>query len=140
MLVKLGAMIELEVYAAGVRDLAFRLTGSSDLYQWDGRDPFASINFITAPDGFTLRDLVSYNEQHNDANQEDNRDGTADHRPATVGVEAETEDPPPGTLRQRQQRPRPPPLLAPRRNPARRRPPRPTTRPPRTTPASATPR
>ena len=57
------------------REFASRFTGSSDLYQHDGRRPFASINFITAHDGFTLRDLVSYNEKHNEANLEDNRDG-----------------------------------------------------------------
>jgi glycogen operon protein len=61
-------------------DFASRFTGSSDLYQADGRDPFASINFVTAHDGFTLRDLVSYNDKHNEANGEDNNDGTDDNR------------------------------------------------------------
>ena len=64
-----------------------RLTGSSDLYEHDGRRPFASINFITAHDGFTLHDLVSYNEKHNEANREDNRDGTDDNRSWNCGAE-----------------------------------------------------
>ena len=81
-----------------------RLTGSSDLYQADGRDPFASINFVTAHDGFTLRDLVSYNEKHNEANGEDNRDGTDDNRSWNCGVEGETDDPQILALRARQQR------------------------------------
>ena len=59
--------------ATGIRDLAYRLTGSSDLYQGDGRQPSASINFVTAHDGFTLSDLVSYNKKHNQANGENNR-------------------------------------------------------------------
>ena len=73
-------------------EFARRLTGSSDLYQDDGRRPFSSINFITAHDGFTLRDLVSYNEKHNEANLEDNRDGTDDNRSWNHGVEGETDD------------------------------------------------
>ena len=77
----------------GVAEFASRLTGSSDLYQNDGRRPFASINFITAHDGFTLRDLVSYNEKHNEANLEDNRDGTDDNRSWNCGVEGPTDDP-----------------------------------------------
>ena len=60
----------------GVADIAYRLTGSSDLYQSDGRRPYASINFVTCHDGFTLNDLVSYNDKHNEANGEGNRDGT----------------------------------------------------------------
>jgi isoamylase len=83
---------------------AERLAGSSDLYEADGRDPFASINFITAHDGFTLRDLVSYNEKHNEANLEDNRDGTDDDRSWNCGVEGETDDPGVLTLRARQTR------------------------------------
>jgi len=83
---------------------ASRFTGSSDLYQADGRDPFASINFITAHDGFTLRDLVSYNEKHNDANAEGNRDGTDDNRSWNHGAEGETDDPHVNALRARQQR------------------------------------
>jgi glycogen operon protein len=85
-------------------DFAQRLSGSADLYEADGRDPFASINFITAHDGFTLRDLVSYNEKHNEANKEDNRDGTDDNRSWNCGVEGETDDPQVLGLRARQQR------------------------------------
>src|SRR5450756_1223515 len=62
-----------------VTDLAFRLAGSSDRYQNDGRRPSASINFVTSHDGFTLRDLVSYNEKHNEANREDSKDGSNDN-------------------------------------------------------------
>ena len=69
------------------------MTGSSDLYQRDGRHPTASINFITAHDGFTLHDLVSYNEKHNEANGEDNRDGTNDNHSWNYGAEGETDDP-----------------------------------------------
>ena len=89
---------------ASVGDFASRLTGSSDLYEDDGRHPFASINFITAHDGFTLRDLVSYNDKHNEANLEDNRDGTDDNRSWNCGVEGETDDPEINALRDRQQR------------------------------------
>src|SRR5260221_12368961 len=78
---------------ANVGQFASRFTGSSDLYQSDGRAPFASINFITAHDGFTLRDLVSYNDKHNDANGEENRDGTADNRSGKHGAGAPTADP-----------------------------------------------
>ena len=85
-------------------EFAARFTGSSDLYDDDGRDPFASINFITAHDGFTLRDLVSYNEKHNEANLEDNRDGTDDNRSWNCGVEGPTDDPEIIALRRRQQR------------------------------------
>ena len=73
---------------ASVGEFASRLTGSSDLYEDDGRHPFASINFITAHDGFTLRDLVSYNDKHNEANLEGNRDGTDDNRSWNCGVRA----------------------------------------------------
>jgi isoamylase len=76
----------------GVRELGFRLSGSSDLYQGDGRRPFASINFITAHDGFTMRDLVSYDAKHNEANGEGNRDGTDDNRSWNCGVEGPTDD------------------------------------------------
>jgi glycogen operon protein len=89
---------------AGVGELAARLTGSSDLYQGDGRSPFSSINFVTAHDGFTLRDLVSYNDKHNQANGEENHDGTDDNRSWNCGVEGETDDPAVQALRQRQQR------------------------------------
>ena len=78
---------------AGVAEFASRFTGSSDLYQADGRQPFASINFVTAHDGFTLRDLVSYNEKHNEANLEGNQDGTDDNRSWNCGVEGPTDDP-----------------------------------------------
>jgi glycogen operon protein len=73
-------------------DLAYRLTGSSDLYQHDGRKPYASINFVTAHDGFTLRDLVSYNEKHNLANGEENQDGTNDNSSCNMGAEGPSED------------------------------------------------
>jgi len=89
---------------AGVGALANRLTGSSDLYQDDGRSPFSSINFVTAHDGFTLRDLVSYNEKHNGANGEDNRDGADDNRSWNCGAEGETDDAEVLALRARQQR------------------------------------
>jgi glycogen operon protein len=89
---------------AGVSDFASRLTGSSDLYENDGRSPGASINFITAHDGFTLADLVSYNEKHNDANQEGNRDGTDDNRSWNCGAEGITDDPEILELRSRQER------------------------------------
>jgi glycogen operon protein len=87
-----------------VADFAKRLAGSSDLYQADGRRPFASINFITAHDGFTLSDLVSYNDKHNEANGEDNRDGTDDNRSWNCGVEGPTDDPEVRALRARQRR------------------------------------
>ena len=90
--------------ARGVSDLAYRLTGSSDLYQADGRGPFASVNLVTAHDGFTLRDLVSYTTKHNEANGEGNRDGTDDNRSWNCGVEGETGDPAILELRHRQRR------------------------------------
>jgi glycogen operon protein len=89
---------------ANCGDFASRLSGSADLYADDGRDPFASINFITAHDGFTLADLVSYHEKHNEANLEDNRDGTDDNRSWNCGVEGPTDDPEIDALRARQQR------------------------------------
>jgi isoamylase len=85
-------------------EFASRLTGSSDLYQNDGRRPWASINFVTAHDGFTLRDLVSYNDKHNLANGEDNRDGESHNRSWNCGAEGETDDPAVLALRARQQR------------------------------------
>ncbi|WP_199439216.1 glycogen debranching protein GlgX [Umezawaea beigongshangensis] len=88
----------------GVRDLAYRLSGSSDLYADDLRRPWQSINFITAHDGFTLRDMVSYNDKHNEANGEDNRDGTNDNRSWNHGVEGDTTDTEVLTLRARQAR------------------------------------
>jgi glycogen operon protein len=84
--------------------MGYRLTGSSDLYQADGRRPYASINFVTAHDGFTLHDLVSHNEKHNDANGEANADGTDDNRSWNCGVEGTTDDPAVVQLRERQKR------------------------------------
>ncbi|RZS39017.1 glycogen operon protein [Herbihabitans rhizosphaerae] len=78
--------------ATGVRDLAYRLSGSEDVFARTARRPWASINFVTAHDGFTLRDLVSYVDKHNDANGEDNRDGTDDNRADNLGVEGDTSD------------------------------------------------
>jgi len=72
-------------------EMAKRLTGSADLYQSDGRKPYNSINFVTCHDGFTLRDLYSYNEKHNEANLEDNRDGSNDNNSWNCGVEGETQ-------------------------------------------------
>jgi isoamylase len=89
---------------SNVSEFASRFGGSSDLYERDGRRPFASINFITAHDGFTLRDLVSYNEKHNEANGEGNHDGTDDNRSWNGGAEGETDDPEIEALRERQQR------------------------------------
>jgi isoamylase len=83
-------------------ELGWRLTGSADLYASEGRRPFASINFVTAHDGFTLRDLVSYNHKHNLANLEQNRDGTDNNRSWNHGVEGETDDPGILSMRQRQ--------------------------------------
>jgi glycogen operon protein len=74
----------------GIGEVASRLTGSSDLYASSGRRPWASVNFVTAHDGFTLRDLVSYERKHNEANGEDNRDGTDDNRSQNFGVEGDT--------------------------------------------------
>ena len=85
-------------------DFANRLTGSSDLYQYDGRKPYASINFITAHDGFTMCDLVSYNDKHNEANGEDNKDGANDNDSWNMGVEGPTDDPAINILRERQTR------------------------------------
>ncbi len=90
--------------AAPLRDFASRFGGSADLYENDGRRPFASINFVTAHDGFTLRDLVSFNDKHNDANGEENRDGTDDNRSWNCGVEGATDDQGVLGLRARQQR------------------------------------
>jgi glycogen operon protein len=89
---------------AALPDFASRITGSSDLYQADGRHPSASINFVTAHDGFTLADLVSYNEKHNEANGEGNRDGESFNRSWNCGAEGPTDDPAIRALRRRQQR------------------------------------
>jgi len=85
-------------------EFAERLTGSADLYEQSGRRPVASINFVTAHDGFTLADLVSYNEKHNDANGEDNNDGESHNRSYNFGVEGPTDDPKVLEMRARQQR------------------------------------
>jgi isoamylase len=87
-----------------IGELAYRITGSSDLYARSGRRPYASINFVTAHDGFTLNDLVSYNEKHNEANGEDNRDGTDNNRSWNCGVEGPTDDPAVNALRAQQKR------------------------------------
>ena len=84
--------------------MAYRLTGSSDLYEPGGRRPHASINFITAHDGFTLNDLVSYDQKHNEANGEENRDGTDDNFSWNGGMEGPTDDPAINELRERQKR------------------------------------
>ena len=76
-----------------VAEGGYRLTGSSDLYEASGRRPHASINFVTAHDGFTLHDLVSYNQKHNEANGEDNRDGSDDNLSWNCGAEGPTDDP-----------------------------------------------
>jgi glycogen operon protein len=85
-------------------EFASRLAGSSDFYAHSGRRPVASINFVTAHDGFTLRDLVSYNEKHNEANGEDNNDGESHNRSWNHGVEGPTDDPEILALRAREQR------------------------------------
>jgi glycogen operon protein len=84
--------------------LARRLTGSGDLYEQTGRRPYASINFVTCHDGFTLRDLVSYSKKHNEANGEDNRDGANDNHSWNCGAEGHTDDPAVLARRRRQQR------------------------------------
>ena len=89
---------------ATLADFASRLAGSSDLYEHTGRTPIASINFVTAHDGFTLADLVSYNEKHNEANGEDGQDGESHNRSWNSGVEGPTDDPDINALRQRRQR------------------------------------
>jgi glycogen operon protein len=87
-----------------IGDFASRLAGSADYYEHSGRRPFASINFVTAHDGFTLRDLVSYNEKHNEANGEDNNDGESHNRSWNHGAEGPTDDPEVLELRARAQR------------------------------------
>ena len=89
---------------ATLPEFASRLTGSSDLYLSDGRRPAASVNFVTAHDGFTLADLVSYNHKHNEDNGEGSRDGTDDNRSWNCGAEGPTDDPAVGALRDRQKR------------------------------------
>jgi isoamylase len=85
-------------------EFAYRVTGSSDLYEATGRRPYASVNFITAHDGFALNDLVSYNEKHNEANGEENRDGESHNRSWNCGVEGRTDNPELNALRNRQKR------------------------------------
>ncbi|HEX2828556.1 MAG TPA: glycogen debranching protein GlgX [Burkholderiales bacterium] len=87
-----------------VPELATRLTASGDLFNHRGRKPWASVNFITAHDGYTLNDLVSYNDKHNEANREDNRDGSSNNRSWNCGAEGETDDPQICGLRERQKR------------------------------------
>jgi isoamylase len=87
-----------------VGEIAYRLTGSPDLYQTTGRRPYASINFVTAHDGFTLNDLVSYNDKHNEANGENNHDGDNNNNSWNCGVEGPTDDPEINKLRERQRR------------------------------------
>jgi len=89
---------------ASLGEFASRLTGSPDLYEHTARRPVASINFVTAHDGFTLRDLVSYNDKYNEANGEDNRDGESNNQSWNCGVEGPTDDPEVNALRARQQR------------------------------------
>jgi glycogen operon protein len=89
---------------AKLGDFAYRFTGSPDLYESDGRRPIASINFVTAHDGFTLQDLVSFNDKHNEANGEDNRDGESHNRSWNCGAEGDTDDPAVLALRERQKR------------------------------------
>jgi glycogen operon protein len=89
-------------HSSGIRTVATRLAGSSDLYLDDGRSPYASINFVTSHDGFTVRDLVSYERKHNEANGEDNRDGTDNNRSWNHGVEGESDDPALLAVRRRQ--------------------------------------
>jgi isoamylase len=87
-----------------IGEMAYRLTGSPDLYQHSGRRPYASINFVTAHDGFTLNDLVSYNDKHNEANGEGNHDGDNNNNSWNCGVEGPTDDPEINKLRARQRR------------------------------------
>ena len=89
---------------ATLGEFASRITGSSDLYQHDGRRPYASIDFVTAHDGFTMHDLVAYNGKHNEANGEGNRDGADDNRSWNCGAEGDTDDPAVLEVRHRQQR------------------------------------
>ncbi|MGI9093691.1 MAG: glycogen debranching protein GlgX [Mycobacteriales bacterium] len=89
---------------ATLGEFAARITGSADLYEHSGRRPAASINFVTCHDGFTLTDLVSYNDKHNAANGEDNKDGESNNRSWNCGVEGETDDPDVLSLRARQRR------------------------------------
>jgi glycogen operon protein len=95
-------MREFWMSPGAIRGVASRLSGSSDLYADDGRSPYSSVNFVTAHDGFTVRDLVSYDRKHNEDNGEDNRDGTDNNRSWNHGVEGDTDDPEILALRRRQ--------------------------------------
>jgi glycogen operon protein len=90
--------------AGMVSEFATRFCGSSDLYEWSNRRPHASVNFVTCHDGFTLADLVSYDDKHNEANGEDNRDGSSDNQSWNCGAEGPTDDPAIRALRARKQR------------------------------------
>jgi glycogen operon protein len=90
--------------SSALGEFGYRFTGSSDLYEGSSRRPHASVNFVTCHDGFTLRDLVSYNDKHNDANHEGNRDGESHNRSWNCGAEGETDDKEVRALRGRQQR------------------------------------
>src|SRR3546814_8676697 len=92
----------LQQHIPALRDFGYRFTGSSDLYEASSRRPSASVNFVTAHDGFTLADLVSYDHKHNEANLEDGRDGTDDNRSWNHGVEGPTDDPAIADVRRRQ--------------------------------------
>ena len=87
-----------------IGEIGYRLTGSPDLYQHDGRRPYASVNFVTSHDGFTLNDLVSYNEKHNEANGENNQDGDNNNQSWNCGAEGPTDDPVVNALRRKQRR------------------------------------
>src|SRR5580704_10806567 len=87
-----------------IGEMAYRLTGSPDFYQHDDRRPYASVNFVTAHDGFTLNDLVSYNDKHNEANGENNQDGDNNNQSWNCGIEGQTDDPKIGALRRKQRR------------------------------------
>ena len=91
-------------HGGGVRSLGYRLSGSSDLFSGQGRQPWASVNFITAHDGFSLHDLTAYDRKHNEANGEGGRDGSSDNRSWNCGVEGDTDDPAVLALRRRQAR------------------------------------
>ena len=91
-------------HPVGIGEFATRFAGSSDLYGTTGRRPTASVNLITVHDGFTLRDLVSYDDKHNEANGENNRDGTSDNESWNCGAEGPTDDPDILALRARQSR------------------------------------
>jgi glycogen operon protein len=93
-----------KAHGATIGEFATRFTGSSDLYEWRGRKPHASVNFVCAHDGFTLHDLVSYNDKHNEANREDNRDGSNHNLSWNCGAEGETDDAAINALRRRQKR------------------------------------